>query len=161
MLERRFLDRRFHLHARTREHGLFKFVGHGRSCGQVDIGVDLPHLGRDVCRSIRLAGFQQGPVRDPELVDRFREALMGDHLVRHRQPEIDLPRRHVTELDQRPERLIQIPALLHPLGVDEEARAGIGDEALLRPDLSNPQVDLIPVRHVSDDLLADRDGVVF
>src|SRR5206468_2898014 len=71
-----------------------------------------------------------------------------------------LIRAEVRELLQRTERLIDLAALLHPVGVLEEVDLRIADEPLASADLPELVVDGRPTRRVTQDLVAERDGVV-
>jgi hypothetical protein len=49
---------------------------------------------------------------------------------------------------------------MHPIRVLEEVLLGVAVEALLRGDLPELVIDLVPGRRVAQDLVAERDGVV-
>ena len=94
------------------------------------------------------------------LFDGLVRMVMGGHLISDRQSDFDVVGRQIAELHEGPERLVEVSGLLHLLRVQQEIRPSIGQEALLCADLADPQVRGVPVGHVPDHLLADRDRVV-
>ena len=99
-------------------------------------------------------------VGDQQLLDRLFAPSVRGHLIGHRDSNTDVIGRQVAELDERAEGLIEIARLLHALGIREEVRACIRQEALLGPDLTDLEVRLVTLRNIPNDLLADRDRVV-
>ena len=99
-------------------------------------------------------------VRDDQLLYGLFFAALSDHLLGQRDPDADLSRGQIAEFDQGPERLVQVAVTRHALGVRQEIGPGVREEALFCADLPDQQIRPMTLWDVSNDLLADGDGVV-
>ena len=75
-------------------------------------------------------------------------------------PKVRAFRQDVSQLLERRERLLDLPRLLHPLGVLNEVLCGFGDEPLGRVQLGKLEVDGVSPGRVAQHLVAHRDCVV-
>ena len=71
-----------------------------------------------------------------------------------------MSRAQVSELLERLESVAVATTAMHPVGVLEEVLLGVAVEALFCRDLTELVVDLMARRRVTQDLVAESDGVV-
>ena len=81
-------------------------------------------------------------------------------LVRKHEADVVLPGTEVSEFLQRPESLVEVPRLLHSVGVLEEVLLGVGREALVCADLSKGVVDRRSPGRMAENFVAEGDRVV-
>ena len=102
----------------------------------------------------------EGFVEYLQLLDRLGGLTGLGELVGQHEPDIILSRAKIGELLECLER-VGVPACaVHTIRVLEEVFLGVAVEALLGRDLTKLVVDLMARRRVTQDLVAESDGVV-
>ncbi len=108
-----------------------------------------------------LAPFRlQLAVEDLELLDRLGLAVLLVEPLRQHEADVVLVGTEVGELLEGAEGLVDVPRLLHAVGVLEEVLLRVALEPLGRRDLAELVVDGGACRRLAQDLVAERDGVV-
>ena len=95
-----------------------------------------------------------------ELFDRLALFPGPGELIGEHQPNVVLSRAQISELLERLEGVGVLSRPMHAIGVLEEILLGVAVESLLGGDLPQLVVDLVACRRVTEDLVAERDGVV-